>query len=708
MKIKIKDLLYYDTSNGRLYTYDGSTYTETGDSIAVSTAGDLRTYTTSGGGGEAVLGVGADGTVLMADSTQDKGIKWGTVGGGAYSNRIVVDSGGDGAALTVASGVLLAAALSPSATNRVAVVVTPGTYVELVGAPNVPIALPSWVDLIAMDANGGPSTTIIAADDPSVSTITVSSHNVIAGFEFPCNTDKVFTQGTVAALAGSCDDITVKNCRFVPYATTAVGYAININYAGPSANTNEPVLIQNCEFFSGYSGASFTSVSGININGTGVNLIIDNCTFDREEYATAVQLNTCKGSVKNCTFKNNVNSNSFKGVVCNLGSEVTIHNNVFDNMHTGILVSDSFTGTDVIIDGCIFKNITVTAAEYAIAVTGSAAIATIQNSYFEKEALAAVNSGKIINKNLNAGNLTVQTLSSNLTLASDDTEIQLLAPTGTSRTVYLPAADAFSGMRFTLYNTSSTSTNRLLVDSGGILDVLANNQHREYMFDGTSWTIFNYGFTRDGCVALGGRSKATDRSVCVGYDTDVGTYGVALGYSANAAGSTVGSVALGGGCIAGANNCVALGGLNTLVLRNNEVKHSWSHHNMNSMSNLVLATEISAKDVWYAFETEAGDSDIIVPDSTAIAVDINIVCLDSGSSRYGCYLKGTGLIIKDSGGSFQYITDNISVSAINGGSTFEATLSSSGSAALLYVRDTSFPDGPSNCTARLNFTEVAV
>jgi hypothetical protein len=113
---------YLKDTNATQY-YSGSAWVSIGGSSPLTTKGDLYTYSTT----DARLGVGANGTVLTADSAEATGLKWVAPAGGGKVLQVVQGTTTTPVVNNGASYVdsNLTATITPSATSsKVLVIVT--------------------------------------------------------------------------------------------------------------------------------------------------------------------------------------------------------------------------------------------------------------------------------------------------------------------------------------------------------------------------------------------------------------------------------------------------------------------------------------------------------------------------------------------------------------------------------------------------------
>jgi len=110
-------ITYLKDTNATQY-YSGSAYVSVGGSSPLTTKGDLYTFSTV----DARLGVGTNGHVLTADSTQSTGIKWAAAGGGGKVLQVVSATLADDASSssTTYADTGLSATITPtSATSKI-------------------------------------------------------------------------------------------------------------------------------------------------------------------------------------------------------------------------------------------------------------------------------------------------------------------------------------------------------------------------------------------------------------------------------------------------------------------------------------------------------------------------------------------------------------------------------------------------------------
>jgi hypothetical protein len=111
-------ILYFTSASAAIF-YD---YIQVGATSPLTTKGDLYTYSTS----DTRLGVGADGTTLVADSAEATGLKWVTPAGGGKVLQVVQDTETTGVSSSTSSYVDtgLSVSITPSsATSKVLVFV---------------------------------------------------------------------------------------------------------------------------------------------------------------------------------------------------------------------------------------------------------------------------------------------------------------------------------------------------------------------------------------------------------------------------------------------------------------------------------------------------------------------------------------------------------------------------------------------------------
>jgi hypothetical protein len=83
-------MVSYRTDSHVFEIYNGSAWVGAGTTSPLTTKGDLWSYSTT----DARLGVGSDGYILTADSTQATGIKWAAAAGGGSMNEQIFTSSG--------------------------------------------------------------------------------------------------------------------------------------------------------------------------------------------------------------------------------------------------------------------------------------------------------------------------------------------------------------------------------------------------------------------------------------------------------------------------------------------------------------------------------------------------------------------------------------------------------------------------------------
>jgi hypothetical protein len=110
-------------------------WTTTADVTPLTTKGDLFTFTTA----DARLGVGANGTILTADSSEATGIKWAAPAGGGKVLQVV--SGTTTSAQTITSGTYtdtnITATITPtSATSKILVLIMGSLYYQRTATNN--------------------------------------------------------------------------------------------------------------------------------------------------------------------------------------------------------------------------------------------------------------------------------------------------------------------------------------------------------------------------------------------------------------------------------------------------------------------------------------------------------------------------------------------------------------------------------------------
>ena len=118
--------ILYFTATGAAIFYD---YIQAGAVSPLTTKGDLYTFSTS----DARLGVGANGTTLVADSSEATGLKWAAAAGGGKVLQVVssVHTTDVGMSTTTFTDTGVSQAITPtSASSKILVVAIQSVYVE--------------------------------------------------------------------------------------------------------------------------------------------------------------------------------------------------------------------------------------------------------------------------------------------------------------------------------------------------------------------------------------------------------------------------------------------------------------------------------------------------------------------------------------------------------------------------------------------------
>jgi len=124
-------ILYFTSASAAIF-YD---YIQAGAVSPLTTKGDLYTFSTS----DARLGVGANGTTLVADSSEATGLKWATPAGGGKVLQVIMGQDSTNSTLTTTtySDINLSASITPSsASSKVLVMVTQSVIVNRTDASN--------------------------------------------------------------------------------------------------------------------------------------------------------------------------------------------------------------------------------------------------------------------------------------------------------------------------------------------------------------------------------------------------------------------------------------------------------------------------------------------------------------------------------------------------------------------------------------------